>query len=234
LQGCTALIRKALISLILQPRDHFTHQLITLREEFICAVFGRLVNLNITFIAQPQRRYFAREDEILDQNPAGSPKEYRLRTFVPPSLIDSDEYWRHVATKCFAISTQLGSPAFLLIFTMNPHKALMRGDAIFADSAIAAIIFKIKLAALMNFIEKHQNLGKVSTFVWRIEYQKRGLPHTHILFWTDFNTQHIDAVDAVINARYPKKISFCNDHGMASDFRQLIDVYQIHHHSKRC
>jgi hypothetical protein len=60
-----------LISLILQPRDHFIHQLTTLREEFICAFFGRLVNLNIKFIAQAQRRYFAREDEILDQNTEG-------------------------------------------------------------------------------------------------------------------------------------------------------------------
>jgi hypothetical protein len=47
LQGCTTLIRKVLISLILQPRDHFIHQLRTIREEHICVVFGRLVNLNI-------------------------------------------------------------------------------------------------------------------------------------------------------------------------------------------
>jgi hypothetical protein len=38
LQSCTTLIRKVLISLILQPRDDFIHPLITLREEFICAV----------------------------------------------------------------------------------------------------------------------------------------------------------------------------------------------------
>jgi hypothetical protein len=55
LQGCTTFIQKVLISLILQPRDHFIHQLITLREEFVCAGFGRLVNLNIKFIAQAQR-----------------------------------------------------------------------------------------------------------------------------------------------------------------------------------
>jgi hypothetical protein len=121
---------------------------------------------------------------------------------------------------------------------MNPHwpdyKALMRGDGVFTDSAIAAIIFKIKLSVLMNFIQKHQILGKASAFVWRIEYQQRGFPHTHILFWTDFDTQHIDAVDAVINARYPKNSPFFNDQGMVSDSRELIDAYQIHHHSKRC
>jgi hypothetical protein len=81
------------------------------------------------------------------------------------------------------------------------YKALMRGDGVFADSTIAAIIFKIKLSALMNFIQKHQILGKVSAFIWRIEYQK-DLPHADILFWTDFDTQDIDAV---INARYPKR-----------------------------
>jgi hypothetical protein len=112
LHGCTTIIRKVLISLILQPRDHFIHQLITLREEFACAVFGRLVNLKRKLIAQAQSRYFAGEDEILDQNPEGSAKEYRFRTFIPPSLTDSDKFWRHVAPKCFAISTQLGSPTF--------------------------------------------------------------------------------------------------------------------------
>jgi hypothetical protein len=137
--------------------------------------FGRLVNLNIKFIAQAQRRYFAREDEILDQNPKGSPKEYELRTFIPPSLTES-EYWRYVAIKCFAVSTHLGSSIFFLTFTMNPlwpdHKALMRGDGLFADSAIALIIFMIKLSALMNFIQKCQILDKVSAFVSRIEHQK--------------------------------------------------------------
>jgi hypothetical protein len=99
-----------------------------------------------------------------------------------------------------------------LTSAMNPqwpdYKALMRGDGVFAHSAIAAIIFKIKLSPLMNFIQKHQILSKVSAFVWRIEYQKRGLLHVHILFWTDFDTQDIDAVDAVINARYRKNSPF--------------------------
>jgi hypothetical protein len=95
---------------------------------------------------------------------------------------------------------------------MNPHwpgyKALRPGDSVFTDSAIAAIIFKIKLSALMNFIQKHQILGKVSAFAWRTEHQKRGLPYVHILFWTDFDTQDIDDVDALINARYPKNSAF--------------------------
>jgi hypothetical protein len=63
---------------------------------------------------------------------------------------------------------------------------------------------------------------------------KKGLPHAHILFWTQIDTQDINAVDPVINARFPKNSSFFNDQGMVSDFRQLIGAYQIYHHSKRC
>jgi hypothetical protein len=81
----------------------------------------------------------------------------------------------------------------------------MRGDDVFADSAIAAIIFKSKLSAFMKFTQKNQIQDKVSAFVWRIEYQKRGLPPGHILFWTDFDSQDIDAA---INARYPKILLF--------------------------
>jgi hypothetical protein len=128
-----------------------------------------LVNLKIKFIAQAQRRCLAREDEILDQNPEGSPKEYGLRMFIPHSLTDSDEYWRHVATKWFDILTHMGSPTFFLTFTINlqwpDSKLLMRGDGVFANFAIVTIIFKILISVLMNFIQKHQILGKVSAVV---------------------------------------------------------------------
>jgi hypothetical protein len=38
----------------------------------------------------------------------------------------------------------------------------------------------------------------------------------------------------VINVRYPKDSPFFNDQGMVSDFCQLIEADQIHHHFKRC
>jgi hypothetical protein len=58
LQGSTTLIRKGLMSFILEPRDHFIRQLITLREESLCAGFGRLISLNIKILTQAQTQYF--------------------------------------------------------------------------------------------------------------------------------------------------------------------------------
>jgi hypothetical protein len=62
-----------------------------------------------------------------------------------------------------------GRASFFLISTVNPHcpeyKALIRGDGVFAGSAIPAMIFKTKLFALMQLIQKSQILGTVSALV---------------------------------------------------------------------
>jgi hypothetical protein len=135
------------------------------REKLICSVSGRLSNLTIKYLAGAENRFFASEDEVRQDADEG--KEYGLRTFVPASLTDSDEYWREVATKCFAISAQLGSPTFFLTFTMNPYwldfGALKRTEGSFSDSAMAAIVFKAKLQGLIKFVQSRRILGQGMT-----------------------------------------------------------------------
>jgi hypothetical protein len=108
LKGASIIMRKTLISLVLQGRGHFIHKLGSLREALICSVPGRLFNLTIKYLAGAEKDFFAREDEVRQDADEG--KEYGLRTFVPASLTDSNKYWMEVATKCFAISAQLGPP----------------------------------------------------------------------------------------------------------------------------
>jgi hypothetical protein len=68
---------------------------------------------------------------------------------------------------------------FFLTFTMNPYWAdyqtVKWGSGMFDESVISAFIFKTKQMALMKFSKHHEILGKVSAFVWRIEYHKSGL-----------------------------------------------------------
>jgi hypothetical protein len=121
---------------------------------------------------------------------------------------------------------------------MNPYwvdyQALKRGRETFADSAMGTTTFKTQPSALMQFIQKHEIPGRVPGFVWRIEYQKRGLPHAHILFWSGFDIQDIQLVESVTNAQCLNGSLFIEDLGMVPGFRQLINAFQIHLHSKRC
>jgi hypothetical protein len=52
------------------------------------------------------------------------------------------------------------------------------------------------------------NSGQSFSLCMENRVSKRGLPHAHILFWTDFDIQDIDTVDAMINPRYPKNSPF--------------------------
>jgi hypothetical protein len=141
---------------------------------------GRLTNINIQYLARSENRYLAREDEIREEIPDDQTKEFGKRSFIPPSLTDSDQYWREVAIKCFALSTQLGPPTFFLTISMNPnwfdYYALRKGLGAFSDSATATLVFRLKLLGLMAHLQKSKTLGNLSAYVWRIEYQKRGLP----------------------------------------------------------
>jgi hypothetical protein len=188
-----------------------------------------VININIKDLITAQAA-LAREHEVRQADEGPHDLEYGLRNFIPPSLTDSDEYWQTVAMKCFAISSQFGCPTFFLTFTRNPdwpdYQALKRNSGNFAHSAVMAIVFKSKLSALMKFLQDRKILGLVNAFGWRVEYQKRALPHAHILLWTDFNTQNVEAVDSVVNVRYPKASPFV-DHGqMVTDVPGLIEPYK--------
>jgi hypothetical protein len=192
-------------------------QLITLREEFICAVCNCLINLNIKFLAQAQRRCFAREDEILEQNLDRTSKGQGFRTHIPPSLTDSEKMFRSPRSVPVALTRRRSGEAMMYWPTLRGRQSDSRQSFCFDE------------------IDSEESDGRKCASLWmENRVLKRGLSHGHILFGTDFDTQNMNAGEAVINVRYPKYSSFFDDHGMVSDFRQLIDVYQMDHYSKHC
>jgi hypothetical protein len=109
---------------------------------------------------------------------------------------------------------------------MNPDwlhfQALKPGDGLYSDSAIVTLILRLKLNALMKFISRQKMLGTVPAFVWRIEYQQRGLPHAHILLWTDYDSDNLTAIEKVVNVRLPRESPFPDNRDLTSDFRTMI------------
>jgi hypothetical protein len=93
MQGSTKRIRKVVICLMLQLRNHFLHALDTLREEFLCSVSSRLINIHINWLLAAQRSYLAREDEIRGIDGAeNGEKGFGLRSFILSALTDTDQY----------------------------------------------------------------------------------------------------------------------------------------------
>ncbi|GFS97745.1 helitron_like_N domain-containing protein [Trichonephila clavipes] len=70
-------------------------------------------------------------------------------------------------------------------------------------SCSIARVFRQKLKSLMDFIVKYEVFGSVRCWMYSVEWQKRGLPHAHILIWL-YNKITSDEIDDVICAEIPR------------------------------
>lgn len=113
------------------------------------------------------------------------------------------EYAQDAMTLCSRIWTT----RFIYTFTCNPTweeiRVLLLPTQSSADRHdITARVFKQKLKSLMAFIVKHQVFGQTRCWMYSIEWQKRGIPHAHILIWLITKITP-DQIDLIISAEIP-------------------------------
>ena len=85
-----------------------------------------------------------------------------------------------------SIVKRSGKPDFFITMTANPAwpeitKHLPPGDSAQDHPDLVARVFRIKLKKLLDLLLKDHVLGKVVAWTYVIEFQKRGLPHVHLL-----------------------------------------------------
>ncbi|PKY61156.1 hypothetical protein RhiirA4_299552, partial [Rhizophagus irregularis] len=70
---------------------------------------------------------------------------------------------------------------------------------------LTARIFHMKLRELLKDLCEKHCFGKVVTFIYVIEFQKRGLPHAHILLILsqDSKLHSAEDYDAIVSAEIP-------------------------------
>ena len=85
-----------------------------------------------------------------------------------------------------AIVRYCGKPDLFITMTCNAlwpeiTSELLPGQTAEDRPDIVTRVFKLKLNELMNDLTKRKFFGRAVAFIYVIEYQKRGLPHAHIL-----------------------------------------------------
>jgi hypothetical protein len=80
---------------------------------------------------------------------------------------------------------KFGKPNLFVTFTCNPKRkeityVFLLGQITKDHPKLITHVFNLKLDALLKDI-KDGVLGNVIVKIWVIEFQKRGLPHAHIL-----------------------------------------------------
>eukprot|EP00102_Acyrthosiphon_pisum_P016931 XP_008188088.1 PREDICTED: uncharacterized protein LOC100159360 [Acyrthosiphon pisum] len=102
---------------------------------------------------------------------------------------------------------EYGRPCLFITFTCNPKwleitSLLLPGQNAIHRHDIPARVFKQKLKSLMSFITKLHVFGPTRCWVYSVEWQKRGLPHAHILVWL-IDKIRPEEIDSIISAEIP-------------------------------
>jgi len=85
---------------------------------------------------------------------------------------------------------------------------------------IVTRVFKQKLKSLINLIVKYSVFGNTRCWLYSIEWQKRGLPHSHILVWLEDKIRPEEIVQ-IISAEIPDPLT-------DSEFFDIVTSHMIH------
>ncbi|XP_075451177.1 uncharacterized protein LOC142492419 [Ascaphus truei] len=126
---------------------------------------------------------------------------------LPATFTGSPRHMHEYAQDAMAYVRAYGRPDFFITFTCNPawpeiKQELQDGQAHSDRHDLIARVFRQKLITLIHIITKTYIFGQTRCWMYSIEWQKRGLPHAHILIWLKEKLHSID-IDNVISAELP-------------------------------
>ena len=127
-----------------------------------------------------------------------------------------------------AIIAKFGKPDLFLTFTCNPKSQSITENlppGVTAENRpdLVARVFKRQLQELLHDVKNRHVLGKPVAMVYVIEFQKRGLPHCHMLIVLEQDSKLRDShdVDEIISAEIP-------DEKNDTQLYQIITSCMIH------
>ena len=97
-----------------------------------------------------------------------------------------------------------GHPDLFITTTTNPNwpeiiDNLLPGQDPQDRPDIVARVFRLKVQKLLEMLKSEMVFGKAQAWLYSIEWQKRGLPHCHLLLWLSADHRITpDKIDGVI------------------------------------
>ena len=218
--------------------------------EFYCDAWAQVEARMASFHKQPsqQARYrVGRKCAIDDQLhvEGGNISDASVPMILPSSFVGSSK-WYHMVIMltlgvtlllfahslsqlymdAMALPMRFHKPDLFITVTCNPKwpeltAALPDGSHWRHHPDIVARVFCLKFKSIMNDILEGQIFGKVQAYVWRVEWQARGLPHVHLLIILDNPLLSARHIDAFVSAEVP-------DPDTQPELHQLVQDFMMH------
>ncbi|WVZ65260.1 hypothetical protein U9M48_014656, partial [Paspalum notatum var. saurae] len=143
---------------------------------------------------------------------ASNGRDVGIKKMLPATHVGSKRYMQQNFHDCMAICRVYGPPDKFTTFTCNPKwleiiEALRfePGQRASDRADMVVRVFHMKLDEYLDDIKEGRVFGPVRAVAHTNEFQKRGLPHSHIIVWQS-ETGHepsVEDVDKYISAELP-------------------------------
>ena len=156
--------------------------------------------------------------------------EVGRRVVLPSSYVGGDRFMQQLYQDSMALVRHFGKPSLFITFTANPKWAEIQDELLPGQTAIdrpdlVARVFNLKIRDLLDQIKHKQVFGPWRDWEWTIEYQKRGLPHLHLLLFLQTDAQFLTPsyIDRIISAELPTE-----DDIIGQQLRGIIQTTMVH------
>ena len=180
-------------------------------QQYWCDQWVKTEECNLNYIRHNQQKLKSSLYQgLVDAVAADAARDQGRFVVLPSTHIGSPRHCHQQYQDSMAVVRQYGKPDLFITFTCNPKweeisKHLKQNQTAADRPDIVARVFQMKLQELLKDIVKGKIFGTVTAIMHVIEFQKRGLPHAHILLILEsadkLNTTIV--YDQVVSAQLP-------------------------------
>lgn len=186
-----------------------------LLQQFVVDMYVKIETSRLDYFRNNQDKIRAEVYQgIIDSFDQGETKGSKIgrRIVLPSSFIGGPRDMRKRYLDAMSLVQRYGKPDLFLTMTCNPKWAEIKNELKRHEEAqnrpdLLARVFRSKFEHLKKKVIKEELFGPVAAYTYVIEFQKRGLPHVHMLLILKkahkLNT--VENFDAFISAELPDK-----------------------------
>ncbi|CDO69901.1 hypothetical protein BN946_scf184884.g60 [Trametes cinnabarina] len=194
-----------------------------LTNEYVVDMFSRNLEARLHYIRTNQQRIRQQDAEQMGLDAVNDTENI----YLPASFLGSNRWASEQIADSLAIAALHGPPTFFITVTCNrtwPEitSQLRPGQEYHDNPMVVCRVFRRKLAHLQHTLRSSlfPDVGPLLYMILSTEFQKRGLPHAHILLKYPLDCTSPTSIDTIISAEVPTD---------ASD-AALVRRYMMHHH----
>jgi len=181
-------------------------------QEWLVLTWAAIEHCRLTWVRDHQRQiraelYSGLMDAVHEGVDASS---IGRRVVLPSSITSSPRYMQKNLQDALALLRRFGGSDLFITFTANPHwpeieNALLPGQKVCDRPDLVSRVFHLKFKSFLADITETEIFGRTVGYVYTIEYQKRGLPHVHLILFLHHSARLTtpEAVNNCISTEFP-------------------------------